>query len=220
MPDITLPTVTNGDVIDAAELNGLFYTDTNYTSSLRVVNGGLDVANFSSGFLLNRRHTQRGSLAQQFRVSGTSNLDYRYYWFPGMALVANDWEGGLDALGPAVPHQPIPGGSLSRHARWDGVALLNWQIFWGGHEFSADPLSAIFLKHNGAYVPGQFRPAGYIGDNQYDPKGYRRLRVWSGNAHVNIERGWQDFSLCITADESIRDSRIHACGMRAVFLRQ
>lgn len=228
MPDITFPTTEYNNIADGSVANGsdimtlLYDTSANDTSLFMCLNGNVSAPNFKSTFKVHRRHIQRGAMAESDKSSGTANLDYWYHWFQGMSLEAGDWEGGLDELGPDVPHLAIPGACRSFYCKWSCLVELTWTIYTTyaeyGPDTTKDKLSGLFLKVDGEYSEAQFQPGGYQAELYYDPR-REKCRVWSGHTLIELDRGWHDAGICITSDEIIRSTRVHACSINVRKLR-
>lgn len=200
---------TDGDVIDPADLNYMFYNDTTIVDALSILNGGLDIDNFSTGFVVGAEHTQRGSFVESGGVSGTANLDFKYTWF-GEYQTPSPWTFDED-LDPAIF---LPGACETIYLKWAAHVLVMWEVFWMNGNVSSDDLrSAIILTVDGSAEPGQQRTVARMGTTIATPQGYAKARCWTGHALLTLEQGWHNIGLALIADSQFTMTRVHACSL-------
>jgi hypothetical protein len=211
----TIYPFVDGAPLVAADLNYMFYNDTVSVDSLAIVNGGLNVDNFSNGFVVGPEHTQRGSFASGGESSGTANLDWKYTWFADYTTpVPFAYVQDLD------PAYPIPGGCCAPYLKYDSWVLVLWQVYWMNASLSSfNPWSTIFLMVDGAYVAANARSVNQIGATVSTPNAYAKARSWSGHAWLNLDQGHHDIGLVLLADSGIPMTRTHAASIAWVAFR-
>ena len=207
MPDLTFPVefpVSNGDTIVADDLNNFFYSPVNPDESLGIINGLLDFDNLDPSLEVTYSMTQRGSHVDMCGSSGTANLDYKgAKWFQDVEPI------------------PLPGGCRSYYCKWEEAqCLVMWTVFAQNIHDSDDETASIKLTLDGDDVDAESRLITYevFDDSSFPPSAqpvfaYKKARVWSGHAVLEIEKGWHDIGLLltgITGGDTITAVRIHA----------
>lgn len=209
MADPTFPYLpfSAGNTIDPSKVWTIFYDDdlAGAANSLQVICGGLDEDNLAGSFNPGPEHLQPGAAAFVVGSSGTANLDFKDVLF-GEYETEEAW-----AFDSNAPYHGIPGGSRTVYLPWAAQVLVTWSVFWTAAAMSSQIMkSDIFLMVDEDYEDAQMRRHGRISDGFDNPEGYKKSRVWTGHALLELEAGWHDIGLCILADKAINMTRVHA----------
>lgn len=223
MPDLTYPAgfpLTSGATLDPDLLGRLFYDDTgDFSKSLAILNGGLDLDNLSPTWAVDAEHTQRGSHVEMLSTGRTANLDWRWSW-------VGQYESDFPfVFTEETPYKPIPGGAVEFYCKYDAYVLLLWQAFWmNDNAVVADletvfRMSEVFLLVDGEHQAAQWRATNIVGSTVASPQGYEKARCWSGHVLLALDEGWHSAALCHVADRRIRNTRHWASNMKAMISR-
>ena len=195
------------------------------------MHGRLDSDNWF-GEDIEQRHIQAGAAAWCLSVGGTAALDYPAYLF---SAVDETWDGlygifeDVTSSGDGPPGQQyaVPGLGAAFYVERISNVLVTWEfeaiIDCYGNGDLADERAAFGLVVDGAHVPGIERIVGpskeldatddYTASDFY---GYSRSRRWSGHCWIELERGWHNASIYLTAGPGIRLTRVRGRGLHVL----
>ena len=211
---VSYPPIDDAIVV-AADIMSWIYDPADLDASLGMLNGLLDNNNLHTDTEITAELTQRGSFIDMCGASGTANLDYKRYWF-----------GGFDAPSPFVtlsapdPNLAIAGGGRAYFCKWGHAqVLVMWTIMWTAPNLDDEAKAAIVLTVDGTYEPAMYRDHGKLYDTTPSPEGYKKARVWSGHAVIELTYGWHDIGLEILVDEEVVATRVHAVSIDIVGMK-